>query len=179
LVAFGQHLSQPLNSTEVNVTPPSVTANPVPPPVPCPPGTSPVSECYDVAVSGMTAPGDVSLSINAGAVTGVWGLPNLASNVATVTWTNALTIVAAPGTGSAAFSGTGSAVPADGPVTVDVCTDQTCSSAPTNTTPNVSVTTGNWQVTIPSLPAHTYWARATQTQGGVLITVFTGPFVVS
>jgi hypothetical protein len=179
LVTFGQHLSQPLNSNEVNVTPPSVTVNPVPPPVPCPAGASPGSECYDVSVSGMSAPGDVSLSINANAVTGVWGLPNKASNVAQVMWNNALTITAAPGSGSAAFSGTGSALPGDSPVTVDVCTDQTCTSAPTLTVSNVAVDpTGKWQVPSQTLAANAYWAKATQTQSGQPVNVFTGPFVV-
>jgi hypothetical protein len=179
LVSFGQHLVQPLDASEVNA--PSVTVNPVAPPVTCPTGASTASECYDVSVTGMSPGQLVSVSINAGVVTGIWGLPNQQSNVAQVMWNNALTITAAPGSGLAAFSGTGSAVPGDGTVIVDVCTDQTCTAPPTLTVQNVPVdpTNGNWQVASQTLTAGTYWARATQTQSGLPVTAFTGPFVVS
>jgi hypothetical protein len=61
-----------------------------------------------------------------------------------------------------------------------VCTDQTCSAAPAATASvAVDPLTADWQVPSQALPANTYWARATQTQAGQPVVVFTGPIVVS
>jgi hypothetical protein len=153
--------------------------------VPCPLGTLTNYQCFDVTASvTLSSPGTISLSVNdgtAGKVLDKWGLPTPLSSSTSVSWQNApLTIMAAPASGSAAFSGTGSPAQGDSPVTVDVCTDQTC-TAPPAATANAPVDplTGNWRVPSHPLPAKTYWARATQTQSGQPLVVFTGPFVVS
>jgi hypothetical protein len=96
-------------------------------------------------------------------------------------WNNTLTITPAPSSGSVAFNGTGSPIPGDSAVTVNVCADPTCSTSPILVLPNVPVdaATGTWRVSGPLQPG-TYWAEATQTQSGQPqpVSTFTGSFVV-